>query len=158
MPDFNSNLATLAQTFNHLQEHNVRIMTEQKYTQYIMSHKDADGINGTLPPDNEGPKSLASVISNTTLIQIKQKLVNASAMFLFNRFKVSVDMIISAWHLALQNKGSILNSLPTTINNQEYSFLLFASLFVMRGYAESLIISQFLENIAELRKLQRYIL
>lgn len=79
-------------------------------------------------------------------------------MFLFNKLKHCVDLIISAWHLALQNKSFSLAVLPKTVINQEYRFLLFASLFMMRGYAESLIVSQFLENIFEIRKLQRYIL
>lgn len=157
MPDFNTNLSTLAHTYKHLQDHSVRILTEQRYTQHVLSYKTAKGSTGNLP-DSQGPKPLSTIISSTTLIHIKQKLTCSSAMFLFNRYKVCVDLIISAWHLALQNKGSILNVLPKTINNQEYSFLLFASLFVMRGYAESLIISQFLDNVTELRKLQRYIL
>lgn len=48
--------------------------------------------------------------------------------------------------------------MPKIILENESVFILFASLFVNHGYAESLIISQFLENIHELRKIQRYIL
>lgn len=135
----------------------MRISTEKRYTSFVQNHKAELQSSECLEDGNE-PKNLGSVISNSIMFQIQQTLICASAMFLFNKLKNSVDLVIAGWHLALQNKNFSLSVLPKTVINQEYRFLLFASLFMMRGYAESLIVSQFLENIFEIRKLQRYIL
>lgn len=110
------------------------------------------------PGGEENPKPNSVLCSGVTLDIIKHQLVSSSAMFLFNEYNTCVDIIVSCWHMALQHKGSLLSVLPKVVTDKEFSFLLFASLFVMRGYAESLILSQFLDNIQELRKLQRYIL
>lgn len=134
---------SIAQFLWLLSEREMSILLEKK----VLANK---------PNPEMKPNSV--LCSAVTLNIIKHRLICSSAMFLFNRYNHCVDIVVSCWHMALQHKGSLLNTLPKAVIDKEYSFLLFASLFVMRGYAESLILSQFLDNIQELRKLQRYIL
>lgn len=110
-------------------------------------------------------KEQANTLSNIAMYQIKTHLKQASGYFCFNKYDSCIDQIVSSWHMPALQKGSMLNVLPKAMTDKDYVILLFASLFARRGqlllitgYAESLIVTQFLEGIPDLKKLQRYIL
>ena len=110
-------------------------------------------------------KDQSNILSNLANTQKRNHLKLASSYFCFNKYDMCIDHIITAWNLPVAQKSNMLTILPKTMTDNEYVLLLFASLFVRKGipgltsgYAESLIVSQFIENMPDLRKVQRYIL
>ena len=103
-------------------------------------------------------KDHANTLNNLANTQKRSHLKLASAYFCFNRYDLCIDHVITAWNLPVAQRANMLTILPKAASDNEYFVLLFASLFVRKGYAESLVVSQFIDSMADLRKLQRYIL
>lgn len=103
-------------------------------------------------------KDHSNTLNNLSNTQKRSYLKLASSFFCFNRYDLCIDHIITAWNLPVAQRANMLTILPKTTSDNDYFILLFASLFVRKGYAESLIVSQFIDSMADLRKLQRYIL
>lgn len=82
---------------------------------------------------NTNDKDPGSLLVDLAVNQIQTQFKLASVYFLFNKYDQSIECIISAWHMSIQQKSLLLNSLPKQLLQKEQILLIFSSLFARKG-------------------------
>lgn len=111
-------------------EYDVLLGTLVKLFTHVMGRADSLYITGLY---NKNEKDPGTLLVDIAVIQIQTQFKLASVYFLFNKYDQSIECIISGWHMSIQQKSLLLNSLPKQLLQKEQILLIFTSLFARKG-------------------------